>query len=181
MDNHELCDCYHFIRKEIPAHDGTGRIIMSGYGVCYGTKECNQCYCGGDTDKCDFYPEKRKESSKMSKTVCYDGVTGELIGDEDFNSSEEKKEPQNTMNTAQMWIKAQKDGKIYVSVRGDVAYSKKTGLVEKYDLKTTWELSAWDCEGAHALDSLLGEIDWVELSVMTRAEAEEKFGIKIVD
>lgn len=29
-------------------------------GVCYGTKECEPCSCGGDESKCDFYPEKRK-------------------------------------------------------------------------------------------------------------------------
>jgi hypothetical protein len=28
-------------------------------GVCYGTKECEQCHCGGDRKKCDFYEEVR--------------------------------------------------------------------------------------------------------------------------
>ena len=26
---------------------------------CYGTKEMEECTCGGDTRRCDFYPEKR--------------------------------------------------------------------------------------------------------------------------
>lgn len=32
----------------------------AGYGVykCWGTRECKTCKCGGDTSKCDFYPEK---------------------------------------------------------------------------------------------------------------------------
>ena len=47
------------------------------------------------------------------------------------------------MNTAEMWIKAQQDGKIYECVNGDIAYSKDRGLVEKYDLKTPWNLDSW--------------------------------------
>ena len=27
--------------------------------LCYGTKEMEECSCGGDTSKCNFYPEKR--------------------------------------------------------------------------------------------------------------------------
>lgn len=35
-------------------------------GVCYGTKECEPCACGGDETKCDFYPEKRQsEKSEL--------------------------------------------------------------------------------------------------------------------
>lgn len=26
---------------------------------CYGTKEREECSCGGDKTKCNFYPEKR--------------------------------------------------------------------------------------------------------------------------
>lgn len=29
-------------------------------GYCSGTRENDLCDCGGDTAKCDFYPEKRK-------------------------------------------------------------------------------------------------------------------------
>ena len=48
------CDCYH---KEF------------GKDVCYGTKEREECDCGGDKTKCDFYPIKRSEA------ICDDGVT----------------------------------------------------------------------------------------------------------
>lgn len=34
-------------------------------GTCWGTKECEECSCYGDPAKCDFYPEKRKESKSM--------------------------------------------------------------------------------------------------------------------
>lgn len=33
-------------------------------GVCYGTKECEECSCGGDRLKCDFYPEIRVKAQK---------------------------------------------------------------------------------------------------------------------
>lgn len=39
------CDCLH---KEC------------GKTVCYGTKEREQCSCGGDKSKCNFYSEYRK-------------------------------------------------------------------------------------------------------------------------
>lgn len=31
-------------------------------GACWGTKEREKCSCDGDRNKCDFYPEKRKEN-----------------------------------------------------------------------------------------------------------------------
>ena len=40
--------------------------VCDSYNTCYGesrclgTKEVETCSCGGDTDKCTFYPEKRK-------------------------------------------------------------------------------------------------------------------------
>lgn len=36
-------------------------------GVCYDTKECDECRCGGDETKCDFYPEKRKKKPTRVK------------------------------------------------------------------------------------------------------------------
>jgi hypothetical protein len=31
---------------------------------CNGTKECDQCFCGGNQHYCDFYPEKRTGDGK---------------------------------------------------------------------------------------------------------------------
>ena len=31
------------------------------YAICNGTKERELCHCGGQREKCDFYPERRKE------------------------------------------------------------------------------------------------------------------------
>ena len=92
------------------------------------------------------------------------------------------------MNTAEMWLKAQEDGKVYECIDGDIAYSKEYGLTEKYDFDCGWSLKAWDYKGAYGLDDLLGNCEWKEVDdvmtlkkdCMTIEEAEEKFGIRIV-
>ena len=33
--------------------------------LCYGTKEMEECSCNGDTSKCNFYPEKRNQKTRM--------------------------------------------------------------------------------------------------------------------
>ena len=43
---------YHPITGEPISHD----VVV---GVCTGTRECDECSCGGNSDKCDFYPELR--------------------------------------------------------------------------------------------------------------------------
>lgn len=83
------------------------------------------------------------------------------------------------MNTAEMWLKAQNDGKIYENIDGELAYSKDRGLIDKYNF-TTWMLGAWDWEGKNALDSLMNCRWRVMDNVMTIEEAEEKFGIRII-
>ena len=35
--------------------------------LCYGTKEMEECSCGGDTSKCDFYPEKRNQKTMANE------------------------------------------------------------------------------------------------------------------
>ena len=83
------------------------------------------------------------------------------------------------MNTAEMWVKAQNDGKIYECIDGDIAYSKNVGLVDKYDF-SPWKLEAWDYKKKNALDSLMN-CKWEEMdNIMTIEEAEERFGIRII-
>ena len=85
------------------------------------------------------------------------------------------------MNTAEMWLKAQIDGKIYECINGEIAYSKDRGLVDKCDLNTPWGLEAWEHYGAKGLDELMADCKWAEMNnAMTIKEAEEKFGIKII-
>lgn len=33
-------------------------------GVCYGTRERDECTCGGDRSKCNFYPKIREKERK---------------------------------------------------------------------------------------------------------------------
>ena len=50
------CKCYHADRNFI------GKI-----GVCWGTKECEACSCGGDEAKCDFYDYVRERAKSLSQ------------------------------------------------------------------------------------------------------------------
>ena len=95
---------------------------------------------------------------------------------------EKRKVAEKMLNTAEMWLKAQKDGKIYECINGDIAYSKAMGLVDKDNFNVVWQLSNWDCDRAKALDNLLGGCEWREMpiQIMTKREAEVEFGIRIV-
>ena len=95
---------------------------------------------------------------------------------------EKRKVVEKKMNTAEMWLKAQEDGKIYECVNGDIAYSKAMGLVDKDNFNKVWQLSNWDCDRAKALDNLLGGCEWREMpiTIMTKHDAEVEFGIRIV-
>ena len=95
---------------------------------------------------------------------------------------EKRKAAEKKMNTAEMWLKAQEDGKIYECINGDIAYSKAMGLVDKDNFNKVWQLSNWDCDRAKALDNLLGGCEWREMpiKIMTKREAEVEFGIRIV-
>lgn len=50
--------------------------LVNGQACCYGTKELEQCSCGGDKSKCDFYPEYRKENKNTMK---YDIKVGDYV------------------------------------------------------------------------------------------------------
>ena len=65
-----LCKCYHEeimkVWNPIKYHDGFGYETV---GICYGTKECERCYCKGHELECDFYPEVIDKAKK--ETVEY--------------------------------------------------------------------------------------------------------------
>ena len=84
------------------------------------------------------------------------------------------------MNTAEMWLRAQNDGKIYECIDGDIAYSKDMGLVDKDDFNRPWGLDAWEHRKQYGIDDLMHCV-WQEMeNVMTIEEAEERFGIRII-
>lgn len=132
-------------------------------------RECNSCHKG-------YF------DSKPNAYVCIGVKEPFVIKDIDVECTEypEKRNKVAIMNTAEMWLKAQKDGKIYECLEGDMAYSSKYGLTDKYNFNEPWGLEAWKNEKERGLDCLL-ECEWQEMNnVMTIEEAEEKFGIRIV-
>ena len=82
------------------------------------------------------------------------------------------------MNTAEMWLKAQEDGKTYVVEQKTLCYSKERGLFYSPDLTPCNYLSNFK---DWVFDKLLS-LEWTEMQeeIMTKAEAEEKFGVRIV-
>lgn len=64
------CDSYHLQPKtRYTYHPLSGHPIPHDIevGVCWGTKECDECDCGGDMTQCDFYPEVRKRGRDSIK------------------------------------------------------------------------------------------------------------------
>lgn len=60
----EKCSCWNTKSVVTKWRNGTP-IDVETVQYCNGTKEQEACSCGGDVNKCDFYPEKRKEGKHM--------------------------------------------------------------------------------------------------------------------
>ena len=146
-----VCDCYHVIEEK------PGKFS----GECWRTKERERCYCNGDTCHCTYYPEKRNATIDVEN--------------KDGNMSKEK----TILNTAEMWLKAQEDGKTYIVKQQTLCYSKQRGLFYSTDLTPYNSLSNF---ANFTVDRFLS-LEWQEMQteIMTKAEAETKFGIKIVN
>lgn len=66
--NKQICDCYCITEKKEARYDMLGNFshyLIKKVGQCWGTKECDECNCGGDRTKCDFYTENRTQSKKL--------------------------------------------------------------------------------------------------------------------
>ena len=88
----------------------------------------------------------------------------------------EEKKTDETMNTAEMQIKAQEDGMCYEAInyndrQGIVLYQKDKGFFDENEFGI--DIRTWAY-----LDDLMNE-QW-QLRTMTKSEAESKFNIKIV-
>ena len=55
------CDCYRTVEKLRYTPFYT-RKYYETVGFCNGTKEQEECSCGGDRTKCSFYPEVREKA-----------------------------------------------------------------------------------------------------------------------
>lgn len=118
--------------------------------ICMNHKYYLECNCDGDRKKCDYFLAIREEAREQDRENIY-------------------------MNTVEMWAQAQENGKAYqlMNEKVKIYYRKDRGI--------------FDSEGYHVSISRLGEIDtfmnrhWQEATpVLTKSEAEAKFGIKIV-
>lgn len=88
----------------------------------------------------------------------------------------EKRKEKKTMNTAEMWIKAQEDGMCYEmilhqSLNDEFFYQKDKGLFDGNNYPIT-------LDNFEKLDDFMKE-QW-KLRTMTKSEAEARFNIKIV-
>ena len=83
----------------------------------------------------------------------------------------EKRKGGKGMNTAEMWLKAQEDGKIYYC--GPLEYQKDFGL-RFSETKGIPDRGSWV-----SLNQFMKE-QWYPCPIMTISEAEAKFNIKIV-
>lgn len=65
------CDCYK--ERHTIVCGFADRASTKTRGICNGTRERDECTCGGDSAKCDFYPEKREMAAKEIKptTIYY--------------------------------------------------------------------------------------------------------------
>lgn len=116
----------------------------------------------------------QEEALAMDMLIDVDGGKWRPINEEvlqEIISKLNERKENNIMNTAEMWIKAQEDGKTYYCC--DVKYQKDIGLVEIVT-EEPWPLDAWT-----SLDKLMKE-EWEQYQTMTKSEAEAKFNIKIV-
>lgn len=64
------CKCWETIKSERMLSDFEKGVIFAQTGlivdqdvhikqVCNGTRECDECSCGGDKKRCNFYPKKK--------------------------------------------------------------------------------------------------------------------------
>lgn len=56
------CNSY---REREKRNSFSGALYMQGY--CVGTRECEDCLCEGNKERCTFYPEYRKHSKAALK------------------------------------------------------------------------------------------------------------------
>lgn len=179
------CNCWEEKYQIIGWYDAqTPMLSNKPIQICNGTKECEECSCDGDESKCNFYPEKRKgnKCTYFSKGMCESSYIFSKNCSCNGNKSqcnfyESFRKENKSMNTAEMWIKAQEDGYCYEAINYNerqevVLYQKDKGFFDEDGFGI--DIHTWAY-----LDDLMNE-QW-RLRTMTKSEAEIKFNIKIVD
>lgn len=86
------CDCYIEDRQFVD-YTPLMKPLYKTVSLCLGTKEQDQCSCGGDRTKCDFYPEVREKAKKdlmfYGTFVDSDGIEDSLILGIDISKMDE--------------------------------------------------------------------------------------------
>lgn len=57
----DKCECWELRKTIVGWHDKSPLYGQYTKQICNGTKEREECTCGGNVAECNFYPEKRKE------------------------------------------------------------------------------------------------------------------------
>lgn len=66
----EKCKCYEEVWAiSITGWLGPDEVIRKRRTICNGTRERDECSCGGDRTKCDFYPEVREKAKKELEKI----------------------------------------------------------------------------------------------------------------
>lgn len=65
----EKCKYWEFKQELIAIKENYN--IYKDIQICNGTKEREECSCNGNPEKCNFYPEKRKENKTMNTAEMY--------------------------------------------------------------------------------------------------------------
>ena len=138
--------------------------------------------------KCKYWEETKRiagwyRDEPLYKTIQICNGTKEreecsCDGDESkCNFYPEKRKEKKMMNTAEMWLKAQEDGMCYEMIisqssNDEFFYQKDRGLFDGYGFQVIMD-------NFEKFDDFMKK-QW-KLRIMTKAEAEAKFNIKIVD
>jgi hypothetical protein len=90
----EKCDCYQE-SYEITGWLGPYEQIRKLRKRCNGTRERDECSCGGDRTKCDFYPEVREKAKKELENIVTNAdriraMTEDELADFFYGSPEEE-------------------------------------------------------------------------------------------
>lgn len=65
----EKCSCY-IEDRQLADYTPLMKPIYKTVSLCFGTRERDECSCGGDRTKCDFYPDVREKAKKeLVKTI----------------------------------------------------------------------------------------------------------------
>lgn len=118
------CSCYNE-EKRFVDYTPLGTQQFKTVGRCLGTKECEECSCGGDEAKCNFYPEKRaKALSNQVKEYNWHRIFNDFLV-----------QITSITNGKQQYFE-QEDGKWYSRISGE--YLTVEEMIDEYlaDIKT---------------------------------------------